>query len=297
MPGIYLIDRGKSLAGKHNLPWSDYTSGGRRNPNFVPTVTYNKLLHEPFHVASDQEAGDGTNFLSLHPYHPVNDLSSLEDSDYELLRQEPFYLLCRLFLVAARSWSQLLNFVDLDIQNCSIVGEKLLSPALEQLRFNSNLLERVRTFLTEDQHVIRERGTPTWPRTSDPALNAKISAIQTSLDQDYSFLIHRCERLVTRCENSSSILVSAAQLLEAQKGINQAKEIRGLTKLAFVFIPLNFVAGLFGMNVSALKGYPSIWIYFVIAVPLTALSWLVSETLLHGGLGSFGELLTRRGAK
>ena len=293
LPGIYLIDRGKSLVGRHNLPWSNYTGGGRRNPSFVPIVTYNNFGHEAIHMAPDQ-ASDGIN---LHPYHPVNDLSASDDSEFELLRQEPFFLLSRLFVLAARSWSQLLNFVEQDIQSCSIVGEDLLSPALEQLRFNSDLLERVRAFLTEDQHVVRERGAPTWPKTSEPALNAKVLSVQTSLDTDYSFLIHRCERLVTRCENSSSILVSAEQLLEAQKGIGQAQEIRGLTKLAFVFIPLTFVAGLFGMNVSEFKGNPSIWIYFVVAVPLTALSWFASETLLDGGSRWFGKLLKQRGAK
>ena len=293
LSGVYLIDRGKSLAGKHNLPWTDYTSGGRRNPSFIPVVTYNEFLHKDPPMAPDQ-ASDGTNLVSLHPYHPMNDLFALEESDFELVRQEPFFLLSRLFLLAARSWSQLLNFVDQDIQSCSIVGEDLLSPALEQLRFNSGLLERVRTFLTEDQQVIHERGAPTWPKTSDSVLNTKILTIQASLDRDYDFLIHRCERLATRCETSSGILVSVAQLSEAQKGINQARQIHGLTKLAFIFIPLTFVAGLFGMNVSAFKGYPSIWIYFVIAVPLTALSWLASETFLNGSLGSFGKLLKQR---
>lgn len=293
VPGIYLIDRGKSLAGKHNLPWSDYTAGGRRQPSFVPIVPYNNFLHEPSHETLDQ-ASDGANLVSLHPYHPVHDLFALEDSDFALLRQEPFFHLSRLFLIAARSWSLLLNFVNQDIQSCSVEREDLLSPALEQLRFNSGLLERVKTFLEENQHVIRERGALAWPKTSDPMLNAKVLTVQASLDKNYSFLIYRCERLMTRCETGSNILVSAAQLLEAQKGINQARQVHVLTKLAFIFIPLSFVASLFGMNVSAFKGYPSIWIYFVIAVPLTALSWLVSQTFLNGGLVPFGGQLKRR---
>lgn len=290
--GIYLIDRGKSLAGKHNLPWNDYTAGGRKKPSFVPIVPYNNFLHEPFYETLDQ-GSDGANLVSLHPYHPVHDLFAVEDSDFELLRQEPFFHLSRLFLIAARSWSLLLNFVDQDIQSCSVEREDLLSPALEQLRFNSGLLERVGAFLEENQHVIREREALTWPKTSDPVLNAKVLTIQASLDKNYTFLIHRCERLKTRCETGSRILVSAAHLLEAQKGINQARQVYVLTKLAFVFIPLSFVSSLFGMNVSAFRGYPSIWIYFVIAVPLTALSWLVSETFLHGGLVQFGGQLKR----
>lgn len=261
--GIYLIDQGKSLAGKHNLPWGDYTAGGRQKPTVVPIIPYDDFLHEPSH----EPLGDGLNLVSLHPFYPIHDLFALEDSDFELLHQEPFFLLSRLLLLAARSWLPLLNFVDQDIQNCLVVKENSLSPALEQLRFNSGLLERIGVFLEENRHIIRERGAPAWPKTSDPVLNAKVLTIQASLDKSYTFLMHRCERLMARCESGASILVSAAQLIEAQKGINQARQVHGLTKLAFIFIPLSFVASLFGMNVSALKEYPSIWIYFVVAIP------------------------------
>lgn len=290
---IYLIDQGKSLAGKHDLLWSDYTAGGRQKPIVVPIIPYDEFLHELPHEPLDSTT-DGLNLVSLHPFHPTHDLVALEDSDLELLHQEPFFLLSRLLLLAARSWLPLLNFVGQDIQNCLVHKENLLSPALEQLRFNAGLLERVGAFLEENQHVIRDRGAPTWPKTTDPVLNAKVLAIQASLDKNYTFLIHRCQKLLARCEAGSSILVSAAQLIEAQKGISQARQVQGLTKLAFIFVPLSFVAGLFGMNVSVLKDYPSIWIYFVIAIPLTALSWLVSEIHLNGGLMPFGRYLRQR---
>lgn len=291
--GVYLIDQGKSLAGKHTLPWGDYTAGGRKKPGVVPIIPYDDFRHEPSHEPLGH-ASDGLNLVSSHPFHPIHDLFALENSDFELIHQEPFFLLSRLLLFAARSWLPVLNFVDQDIQNCLVDIENLLSPALEQLRFNTGLLERIRAFLEENQHVIRERGAPAWPKTSNPMLNAKVLTIQASLDKNYTFLIHRCERLIARCEAGSSILVSAAQLIEAQKGINQARQVHGLTKLAFIFIPLSFVAGLFGMNVSALKDYPSIWIYFVVAVPVTALSWLVSEIFLNGGLVPFGRYLKQK---
>ena len=38
-------------------------------------------------------------------------------------------------------------------------------------------------------------------------------------------------------------------IVESQKAITEAEEVSKLTKLAFLFIPLTFVAGLCGMNV------------------------------------------------
>lgn len=200
----------------------------------------------------------------------------------ELYRQDPFFILSKLFSLAARSWSQLLNYLDGDIQVCSRAGKDQFSPALEQLRFNASLLGRIESFLAEDKYVIEERGVSSWPKPSDSELEERILVIQSSLLKDYNFLIGRCAQLAAKCEAGSEILVSAAQLLEAQKGINQAKQVHDLTKLAFIFIPLSFVASIFGMNVSAFKDDPPIWIYFVIALPLTMLSWFGSALFDRG---------------
>lgn len=219
------------------------------------------------------ESADAT---TLHPYHPIDDLIVYDDGDFELLRQDPFYIVSRLFITAARSWSQLLNYMDDDIQACSDVDVDHLSAALEQLHFNSSLLTRIKGFLAENLHVIEERGFSSWPGTPDPGLERRLVDIQTSLKKDYSFLITRCGQLASRCETGSGILVSVAQLLESQKGIDQAGQVHNLTKLAFIFIPLTFVSSIFGMNVSLFRSYPPIWTYFVIAVPLTALAWFAS---------------------
>lgn len=229
---------------------------------------------------------------SLHPYHPTEDLFIQDDEDFELLRQDPFFILSRLFLQAARSWSQVLNFVDENVQSCSVVAEDLLSPALEQLRFNASLVTRFEEFLAENLHVIQERGDASWPKPS-PALENRMAQIQKALLKNYEFLIGHCRSLSSRCKTGSGILVSAAQLIEAHEGTSQARQAHSLTRLAFVFIPLTFVASVFGMNVAVFKEYPSIWLYFVIAVPLTTLSWFLSATFGRKGRTSIQSNIFR----
>ena len=184
--------------------------------------------------------------------------------------------------MAGRSWSPVLNHLDEDIEacaSCPTTDETHLLAALEQLQFNAGLIVRFQGFLGDNDHVIEERGDESWPKTSDPALQDRLAKIQGSLKKDYKALRDRCDRLASRCEMSSRTLVGAMQLLEAKKGIDQAKQVHDLTRLAFIFIPLTFVSGVFGMNVSTFKDYPPLWTYFVVAIPLLFCSWYGSRIL------------------
>ena len=271
--GVFLLDRGHSLQGQYNLPWSNHV-GGRYPAHFIPVIPYNR--------SESPNNNKGAATSSSHPYHPVNDLYGEDEGDIELLRQDPFFILSRLFSLAGRSWSPVLNYLDEDIEacaSCPTTDETQLSAALEQLQFNAGLIVRYKGFLEEDYHVIEKGGDESWPKASDFALQERLIKVQVSLKKDYDSLLARCTRLASRCEVSSRILVGAMQLLEAKKGIDQAKQVHNLTRLAFIFIPLTFVSGVFGMNVSTFKDYPPLWIYFAVAIPLTLLSWYGSGTL------------------
>ena len=271
--GVFLLDRGHSLQGQHNLPWSNHT-GGRFPPHFIPVVPYNS--------SEGPNVNKSAATSSSHPYHPVDDLYGQDSGEIELIRQDPFFILSRLFSSAGRSWSQVLNHLDEDIQacaSCSTTDEIQLSAALEQLQFNARLIGRFEGFLEENYHVIEERGDESWPKASDLALEARLVKVQASLRKDYKLLLARCTWLASRCEVLSRTLVGAMQLLEAKKGIDQAKQVHDLTRLAFIFIPLTFVSGVFGMNVSTFKDYPPLWIYFAVAIPITLFSWYGSGIL------------------
>ena len=143
--GLFLLDRGKDFMGRYNYPWASPATApqaGRRASEIIPTIPYNSLVSEPIDDVPENVA-QNLNSLSLHSYHPADDLLVEEDNDYELLRQDPFYLLSRLYRHAARSWSQLLNFLDGDIEACPAVSASQFSTALEQLRFNVGLLTRI----------------------------------------------------------------------------------------------------------------------------------------------------------
>jgi CorA-like Mg2+ transporter protein len=75
------------------------------------------------------------------------------------------------------------------------------------------------------------------------------------------------------------LLMSSTSVQESQLGSEQAKRATRLTQLAFIYIPLSFVTGIFGMNLKELNGSGlSIWVCFVamaIVLILTAIIfWL-----------------------
>jgi Mg2+ and Co2+ transporter CorA len=259
----------------HHLPWS--TSCGNV-PQFVPQLHYNN----PAFGSTLGRTPDATATRSpvvLHSYHPLQDIFATNQEELIFLRADPFLIVSRQLVVAATSLLQYLNFIEKEIEMCSSIVPDQRDVTLEQLRFNSARLHRVANFSRENQQTIKEQRGDAVSTLSHAVLTGKIDKVAASLEEDYEYIITRCDQLVSRCESGASILVSAAQLAEAQKGICEARQIQSLTRLAFVFVPLSYVGTLFGMQVSALQTHPPMWTYFAIAIPLTILCWLISGSL------------------
>lgn len=105
----------------------------------------------------------------------------------------------------------------------------------------------------------------------------RLAEIQSKLTSDYEHLIKRAKNLTRRSEVGSGILVSQVGVLESSKPITQAEQVNKLTRLALVFIPMSFVASLFGMNVSQFQPNPSMWMFFAVSVPLSLFVLLVAS--------------------
>ncbi|KAF7932540.1 uncharacterized protein EAE98_003839 [Botrytis deweyae] len=95
--------------------------------------------------------------------------------------------------------------------------------------------------------------------------------------KDYQFLENKV--MIQMKQNSASIPLLTAMIAveESRKAIQQANDVKALTVLATVYIPLSFVAGVFGMNVSELNSGidVDIWVYFAISIPVTIASMVL----------------------
>jgi Mg2+ and Co2+ transporter CorA len=58
--------------------------------------------------------------------------------------------------------------------------------------------------------------------------------------------------------------MSSISVQDSQISIEQSQRATRLTQLAFIYVPLSFVTGIFGMNVQQINGTGlSIWVCFV----------------------------------
>ncbi|KAI0112559.1 hypothetical protein GGR51DRAFT_45867 [Nemania sp. FL0031] len=71
--------------------------------------------------------------------------------------------------------------------------------------------------------------------------------------------------LLERSQTIIQLEFNLASILEARRSTSTNRSLKRLTWVTFVFLPLLFVASLFGMNVDILSDDPSWWWYFPIA--------------------------------
>lgn len=106
--------------------------------------------------------------------------------------------------------------------------------------------------VTRQLESIRQTASPSQTYIGCP--NAILGEIQTDLTALEKFLM-----------DSFNLLMSSMSVLEARRSIQQAERAQRLTRLAFLYIPLSFVTGMFGMNVKEINGSPlSLGVFFAV---------------------------------
>jgi hypothetical protein len=95
--------------------------------------------------------------------------------------------------------------------------------------------------------------------------------------EDYEVINSNIQGAGARLENMLPVVTSLVQILDARQSFAETANISRLTILALIFVPLTFVSSLFSMNTDTLPGSSKFWIYFVVAIPVTALVFLVAK--------------------
>lgn len=63
----------------------------------------------------------------------------------------------------------------------------------------------------------------------------------TALDLDIEYLQRRIEKIISH-------IMSSVTMQESQRAIKETESVTQLTEMAFIFIPLSYVAAVFGMG-------------------------------------------------
>ncbi|GES60665.1 hypothetical protein V496_01904 [Aspergillus terreus] len=221
-------------------------------------------------------------------------------------RPDIFALIPEVFRLVAGSECQFLN------QLRGLVQEQDLDPpdgenmnlAINTLRYIKAISEDHKQSLKQNIAFLQTRcpanpdaGSASVAGSSTQAERAHSSDELTSILIDFEELLVRAESVGSLCTETMGLILNGAMLRESQKAIQRADDQRRLTVLAYLFLPLTVVFGLFGMNVEELgTGSHSIWVPFAVLAPVGCISWALfyprKKQLLKSGI----QLLTSCGS-
>jgi hypothetical protein len=97
------------------------------------------------------------------------------------------------------------------------------------------------------------------------------------LSGDFEYIEGNIDAIGRRLESMLPVVMSFVQVTDARRSFAETADISRLTVLALVFVPLTFVSSLFSMNTENLPGRGDFWVYFAVAIPLTALVVLIAR--------------------
>lgn len=92
---------------------------------------------------------------------------------------------------------------------------------------------------------------------------------------DVSHITSQITQYAHSLEQMVPVATSMVQLLDSRRSIEEAVNVRRLTFIALVFIPLSWAASLFSMADDFVPGAAHFWVYFAVSLPLAVgvLSW------------------------
>lgn len=95
------------------------------------------------------------------------------------------------------------------------------------------------------------------------------------LCEDLELILHKIQDTGRRLESTLPILMTSVQIADTRRTYAEQADIKRLTILALIFVPLTFIASLFSMNME--PGSKDFWVYFVVAIPVTILVVVIAR--------------------
>lgn len=302
---IVWLDTGKPLAEGPDGPWQSSATDthhdalhGRSSVRAYPTIQAKPFVALRAHLHRVDTSGN-----ERHTHDNLAQSASLLATDYGrfldpgTMAADPFFALHDIFTFIAFSYRQYLNLLEqkstkrsqlaLDADNGRHKHSNLSQWDSTNILYDRTILEEHMTHLRALLDIVRNRGPRVgmlnanhcWPRSSNPQQEQRATDAARQLLGYFEDLESQAGRLLVRYSEGMSVLMNRAIVAEANKNLEQAKEVAKLTKLAFVYIPLSFTATFFGMNVSPINGSQNnllhLWVWFVVSAPVLIVSLIL----------------------
>lgn len=97
------------------------------------------------------------------------------------------------------------------------------------------------------------------------------------LRSEFESILERIDRLQIQTQNIISLATAIISIDENKRAMKMNKNLVRVTYLAVVFVPVQFVSSFFSMTPDLGSLNQTFWIYFCVAVPLTALCLTIAD--------------------
>jgi hypothetical protein len=260
--GVWLTDYGTPSSSR---PWIPRSCVGVE-AQFYPIVPWGQCSMS----ASDSQPGarglNSHNFAHPNPFLRAHtDRTFMSEEDRHLCDEDPFMFIADVYDTSALGWMQFFSFLRASFENLPT------SPTDQapRLRSDKELLDRAICYFSETRSLLHHP-PKAWQRSK------RAKEVATRLKIDYKVLQHEAESLSTWCSEAISIAMSTISIMDSQKSLAEAHRVQLITYLAFLLIPMTFIASCFGMNIQELAEPGStLRMYFAISVPFSATMLLI----------------------
>ena len=207
--------------------------------------------------------------------------TKMSKDDFLSIEKQHSALSIPILSIVAAEWLTVLNYITTgltkiewelespDYRKEDPSGLDSLDSALERLHPLRRLIPVYRKFIKEVLLTIL--ATSNLKSTPEKPCHLR------KLRSEFESILERIDRLQIRTQNIISLATAIISIDENKRAMKMNKNLVRVTYLAVVFVPVQFVSSFFSMTPDLGSLNQTFWIYFVVAVPLTALRLTIAD--------------------
>jgi len=191
------------------------------------------------------------------------------DNDEKLATDCMDFILRDIFKALAFNWEKYIGICETHV---GILEDKIYEhPADEsrapELWVNSSLWLKIERLMYLHSDIVKEMMTYLSDAYGgDPSENQRW--LGNTVEEIDKLVVQFQESAIKPTANLSDLMYKSVGIRDARHSLQLGLSMWRLSWITFIFLPLTFVCGFFGMNVDTFEGNPSIKWWFVATVPL-----------------------------
>lgn len=226
-------------------------SGGLLLPQLLPRARYSLF--------------DSLKSVLEHRWH----FRMLFDGDTRTIPGPPL-----LYLLSNSVWGTNLRYLTKDIYRISF--EDIRNPSLKinnELHARREILAKMKSHLAETIKFLPSLVAQYFDEHPHSLQDATYRSSAIEFTERHKRMLDQAVELDRFLMETFQLLMSSISVRDSQLSIQQSQRATRLTQLAFIYVPLSFVTGIFGMNIQELNATGlSIWVCFVALAIIAALT-------------------------